>query len=95
MAQPPSPAPNGARVASPTSHRPRLAMSRKLRNSPLRLPALVVLGGATTVAIGVWPVLALGSLVSPVQSLGVRSECSLRAALDVEMLAVISQVLKD
>lgn len=64
MAQQPSHASKGAPISSPTSHHFALSTSLKLRNAPLRLPALVLIGGLTVVAIGAWPFLALGSLVS-------------------------------
>ncbi|PRQ71148.1 hypothetical protein AAT19DRAFT_10688 [Rhodotorula toruloides] len=63
MAQQPSHASKGAPISSPTSHHFALSTSLKLRNAPLRLPALVLIGGLTVVAIGAWPFLALGSLI--------------------------------
>lgn len=65
MAHQLSHASNGAPIASPISHLFARSTSLKLRNAPLRLPALVLVGGSTAVAIGAWPFLVLGSLVSP------------------------------
>ncbi|BGP27550.1 type B carboxylesterase domain containing protein [Rhodotorula toruloides] len=92
MAQSPSRAFNDAPIDSPTSRRSALLTSFKLHNAPLRLPALLLVGGLTAVAIGTWPFLALGTLIPLVGlvSLPTLLTCSLAILL---LLPVILYLL--